>query len=79
VPKYRSEDKDDYSVPPEEHVELSVKETMNRRGFDSFSQVADRSFKTGRCPACCTCGAMVEPDGDCPHGNPSIMKKKKFI
>lgn len=24
-------------------------------------------------PACCDAGCEVEPDGTCPHGNPSIM------
>lgn len=24
-------------------------------------------------PACCAMGCTVEPDGRCPHGNPSIM------
>jgi hypothetical protein len=25
------------------------------------------------CPACCSEGCEVEPDGTCEHGNPSIL------
>jgi len=28
------------------------------------------------CPAACTCGSVVEPDGVCPHGNPSILRQE---
>jgi len=79
MPKYRSEDYDDYSVPPDKHKELSAKETMNRRGFDTIEKVQKQALRRGSIPACCTCGSYVEPDGKCPHGHPSILLKKKLI
>jgi len=30
-------------------------------------------------PACCSEGCVVEPDGTCPHGNPSILKHHGLI
>jgi len=30
-------------------------------------------------PACCSEGCMVEPDGECPHGNPSILRHHGLI
>lgn len=37
-----------------------------------LSQMCDRS-NTGAYPALCEDGCMVEPDGECQHGHPSVL------
>lgn len=70
----------EYSQPVnEDFQELSVEETLDRAGL-SLEEVAD-PFSTHHNPqpACCECGSYVEPDGVCPHGHPSVLKKKGLI
>ena len=42
---------------------------------DSDERMAflEEIMSDGICPACCTEGCYVEPDGTCPHGNPSLL------
>lgn len=64
------------SNPPKE---LSTSETLSRAGFDTLNDALRRSFTRGTAPACCECDSFVEPDGECPHGHPSVLKKEKLI
>lgn len=50
---------------------LSVDETLEMHGleFDDLEELVYESVV----PACCEDGCEVEPDGTCPHGNPSIL------
>jgi hypothetical protein len=60
---------------------ISVSEALSRAGFDSVVEV-QREALFGRhtgVPVCCECGAMVEPDGSCSHGNPSVLIAKGLI
>ena len=60
---------------------ISVSEALSRAGFDSIVEV-QREALFGRhtgVPVCCDCGAMVEPDGHCEHGNPSVLLAKSLI
>jgi hypothetical protein len=60
---------------------ISVSEALSRAGFDSIVEV-QREALFGRhtgVPVCCECGAMVEPDGQCEHGNPSVLLAKGLI
>lgn len=59
--------------------ELSVKETLRRGGFDTRADAMRYSHRRGTIPACCTCGAHVEPDGRCQHDNPSVLRKAGLV
>lgn len=63
------------------HEELSTEETLRRSGYKDLEAVQRAHLFGGASgiPACCTCGSYVEPDGECPHGNPSILRKEKLI
>lgn len=54
----------------------SLKEFLEDYGCDSIDEVlADEELNgsNGTCPAVCPDGCIVEPDGTCPHGKPSIL------
>jgi hypothetical protein len=60
---------------------ISVSEALSRAGFDSVVEVQREALfgrQTG-VPVCCECGAMVEPDGQCEHDNPSVLLAKGLI
>jgi len=50
---------------------LSVDETLELNGLDMDS--LESLVFDSVVPACCEDGCEVEPDGHCPHGNPSIL------
>jgi hypothetical protein len=50
---------------------LSVDETLELHGLE-FEDLNGLVLE-GIVPACCEDGCEVEPDGTCPHGNPSIL------
>lgn len=63
-----------------EHKKLSAETVLKRQGYDSIGDIMRESMLSSEpVPACCTCGSKVEPDGHCPHGNPSILLEKKLI
>lgn len=57
---------------------ISANETLENEGVDPsnedsvFSFVRHASFDA-TAPACCSEGCVVEPDGTCPHGCPSVL------
>ena len=57
---------------------ISADETLENEGVDStnedsvFAFVRHASFDA-TAPACCSEGCIVEPDGTCPHGCPSVL------
>lgn len=63
----------------EKHSELSVEETLDRAGMEDISEAGSLAFMRGQAPACCTCGSMVEPDGQCPHGHNSVLREAGMI
>jgi len=55
-------------------MKLSVEQTLQDAGFESIDDFIDSAAAFDSCiPACCDCGAYVEPDGHCEHGNPSVL------
>jgi hypothetical protein len=60
---------------------ISVSTALELAGFDSIVDVQREALfgrETG-VPVCCQCGAYVEPDGSCSHGNPSVLIAKGLI
>ena len=63
---------------PATHNPYRIKATqaLKEEGFttpDSFESFAQQVLWDGECRACCSEGCMVEPDGCCHHGCPSIL------
>jgi len=54
---------------------ISASEALTHAGFeyDTLEQFIRDSLWEGTSPACCLEGCIVEPDGACPHGCPSIL------
>ncbi len=61
--------------------EVSVKVAINRAGYDSIQDVQREALFGSRIgvPSTCDDGCIVEPDGKCPHGYPSVLRKKLLI
>jgi len=51
---------------------LSVSETLRRTGIDLDQESID-SLMDSIVPACCSELCETEPDGECEHGNPSLL------
>jgi len=55
---------------------MTIDEFMQQEGMESFEDLYDSITNiwspNAVYPALCTEGCEVEPDGTCPHGNPSI-------
>lgn len=51
---------------------MSPEELAMESGCTIDELIAEAMFD-GTCPACCAHGCEVEPDGKCPHGNPSLL------
>lgn len=64
-----------------DHKETTPEVAMQKAGYDSIEEVQKEALFGSRAgiPACCTCRAIIEPDGECEHGNPSILRKKGLI
>lgn len=60
---------------------ITVSEALDRAGFDGIADVQRDALFGARpgVPVCCECGARVEPDGHCPHGNPSVLLVRGLI
>jgi hypothetical protein len=54
---------------------ISVDEAALENGFDLDTEedMVSLVLTASVVPACCSDGCMVEPDGTCPHGFPSIL------
>lgn len=63
------------------HEELSVEEAIARSHYESMEEVARDSVmgRTAGVPASCSCLSKVEPDGVCPGGNPSVLRKERLV
>lgn len=63
---------------PRNPYRISADETLENEGVDPtnedsiFAFVRHASFDA-TAPACCSEGCIVEPDGTCPHGCPSVL------
>lgn len=52
---------------------IKATEALKEEGFTSLDSFARHVIWDGECRACCSDGCMVEPDGCCHHGCPSIL------
>lgn len=54
---------------------ISATEALENEGFtpDTLEQFTRNALWEATAPACCTEGCVVEPDGACSHGCPSIL------
>lgn len=55
---------------------ISIKQLCENYGVkDVHELLQDNELNgmDGTSPALCDCGELVEPDGECPHGHPSIL------
>ena len=50
------------------NTRISEKETLEMHGVSLSDLIYDSVV-----PACCSEGCEVEPDGECEHGNPSVL------
>jgi hypothetical protein len=57
-----------------ENTRISVRETLEMHGV-TLDEVAFESVV----PACFSEGCEVEPDGECEHGQPSVLLKLGVI
>ena len=39
----------------------------------TLAEIAEQGMNDGIVPACCRHHCQVEPDGECEHGNPSVL------
>ena len=62
-----------------DHKEITVDNTLEYSGYDSLGEVLKDTFNRGSVPSCCTCQSYVEPDGHCPHDNPSVLIKSGLV
>lgn len=71
-------------LPPQAHEDLEKPEELiqqahdNLKKEDSFRNIDVEDLNMSELedsivPACCIYGCMVEPDGYCEHGNPSVL------
>lgn len=54
-------------------LRLTVEQVAKNHGYDSISELLEEYGNEAVVPACCEEDCLVEPDGTCPHGNPSIL------
>ena len=52
---------------------IKVKQYMAEQGIEDLNEYLEELVSDSICPAMCTSGCEVEPDGKCEHGHPSIM------
>lgn len=56
-----------------EYPELEMDELLEQEGYDSDIELLEEFMFSSLVPVMCACGAQVEPDGQCEHGNRSIL------
>jgi len=63
------------------HKKIPVEKAVSRAGYDSVEEIMKANLydSTTGVPSCCTCDFIVEPDGECPHGNPSVLREKGLV
>ena len=54
---------------------ITATDALENEGFtpDTLEQFTRNAMFDATSPACCTEGCVVEPDGTCSHGCPSIL------
>lgn len=57
---------------------ITLQQLAEREGVDVMEILEEATFD-GVCPALCTEGCEVEPDGRCEHGCPSALIAAGFI
>jgi hypothetical protein len=65
-------------APPQRNpYRISAMEALENEGWepseDGAFEYAQHAMFEGTSPACCTEGCIVEPDGRCSHGCPSLL------
>jgi hypothetical protein len=58
---------------------IRLKDVAEEQGYDSVEEMLIELGTDSVMPACCSEGCQVEPDGKCPHGNPSILLEAGMI
>lgn len=56
-----------------QHTRISIHTVAEEEGFNNDTELLLNYGMESVVPACCSEGCKVEPDGHCPHGNPSIL------
>ena len=54
-------------------IRLSLGQMAENECFADPMDLLEEYANEGAVPACCSDGCMVEPDGRCEHGHPSIF------
>ena len=61
-------------------MQITLKEWLAQNGYDSANDaLAEYSQLDSMYPALCSEGCEVEPDGQCPHGAPSLLLALRLI
>lgn len=64
----------------EKSTRISVQKAIEQFGYDDYLDCfADITMDVINAPACCIHGCEVEPDGNCVHGNPSVLLAEGMI
>lgn len=57
----------------DKRTRMTIKEFLEQDGRELVDILEAVTMEEENAPALCTEGCEVEPDGKCPHGNPSIL------
>lgn len=52
---------------------ISLKELATDYGYDNVEEFIEEECSDSVVPAMCDEGCECEPDGECEHGNPSVL------
>lgn len=58
---------------------MSLREVQIENDFESLEDMLDEYGMESVVPACCKEGCMVEPDGECEHKCPSVLRELGII
>ena len=58
---------------------ISPEAVLSREGYGSLQRFLAEYATEAVVPACCNHGCMVEPDGECEHGNKSVLLELGII
>lgn len=64
------------------NTKMSLADWMKSYGFEDDEEAMEflqMESMNGTCPAMCEEDCTVEPDGECPHGNKSVMLEMGLI
>lgn len=63
-------------------MKISVKQWREKYDVTDdagFQEALEEATMDDGCPAMCSEGCYVEPDGKCPHGGPSLLRAMGMI